>query len=125
MATDDVAAPVVAACVNALSAHAEGLSGEEFPAACRRVLGWSDRFESAPAREGIAGAILALVRFNQGLAHLGLGETPAARERFRQARAADPDNPDARVIDEVLQQKGYGQQVREIAARYRQRPTAA
>jgi hypothetical protein len=117
-------AEVLAACINILSDHADRLVGEDFVARCRRILDLCQRFESAPDRDRILAATRALVCFDQGLAHLGLGESSEAHACFQAAGHSYPTEP---AIHEALGLSVYDTEARQIAARVRERfrPRAA
>jgi tetratricopeptide (TPR) repeat protein len=123
MGSPSLTAQVVAACVNILAAHADRVEGPAFTPACRGVLDWCARFENAPERDRVRAATLGSVRFNQGFAHLGLGEVDEARRSFQEAQAAYPFE---HGIDEALQLGSYGVKAQKIAADLRDRtPTVA
>jgi hypothetical protein len=110
-------AEVVAACVNVLADHIEHLPPAEIGRDCQRVLEWAERFESAPGRSEVTALTLALTRFNQGLAFLGLGERSRAQDCFREAQR---DNPLFRPpVEEAIRQPSYGPQIHSIAERLR------
>jgi tetratricopeptide (TPR) repeat protein len=113
MGTPALTSQVVAACVNVLAAYADRLEGDAFTHACRRVLDWCRRFDEVPGRDRVLAATLGSVRFNQGFAHLGLGELEEARGSFQEARAAYPFE---HGIDEALRLVAHGDEARKIAA---------
>lgn len=112
------AAPL-AACINIKAAVAERLSDDQFAPAGREILDWVDRFDRAPGRDRVLASVLGLVRFNQGLTLLRLGQQAEARETLALAHGI---NPAESAIDEALQLDVYDDRARQIASRLRARP---
>ncbi len=115
-----LAADVAAACINILSAHADHLSGAEFTDTCRRILDWCERFEHAHDRVRVHAGSLALVRFDEGLAHLGLGNSEEARRCFQEAHRINPVDP---AFGEAVSLSAYGGAARRIAEAVRSQST--
>ena len=88
-----VNALALVACINIASTVADRLSGERFDPLGRKILEWSERFESAPGRDRVHASLLAQVQLNRGLALLRLGRREEARRAMELAHAADPSVP--------------------------------
>jgi tetratricopeptide (TPR) repeat protein len=114
-----VPAPVLAACINIWSAAAEQVADGMFEPIGRRILEWSDRFESAPGRDGVRASVLAQFQFNRGLILLRLGRIGEARRALELAHAT---NPEEDAIDEAQGLVAFDDRARGIAARLRARP---
>lgn len=119
VARGNAPASVVAACIRILSDQADRLAGTEFTTACNRVHEWADRFDAAPERDKVSVSTLALVRFCQGLADLGLNRVGPARQRFLEAIGVNPIEP---VIRQALELDSYGQEARRLVGEVRRRP---
>jgi hypothetical protein len=115
----DVAAPVLAACIDIETARAEQVQDEAFRPIGRQVLQWADQFERAPGRERVRADILASVQFNRGLILLRLGEIGEAQAALRLAHVTEPNQ---QVYDDASRLGAFDNEARRIAARFRERP---
>jgi hypothetical protein len=121
-ASPDLAAALLAECINVLADHAEKVGGHEFGPVADQILDWSGRFELAGGRDQVPPSTRALLHFNRGMILLRLGRTDAARAAFTRARTSGP------IMDGVAEMEAptaYDERARSLAARIRAATTAA
>jgi hypothetical protein len=112
----NVAALVLSACINILTAWAEQPSDSQFESIAQRVLAWCRRFDQAPDLDQAGPSLLASSYFNRGLVLLRAGQISQARQAFENAQQHYPVGS---MLDEVTGLQTYDRHARSVVERAR------
>jgi hypothetical protein len=112
----NVAALVLAACINIFTEWAEQASVSQFESIAQQVLDWCRRFDHALDLDQVGPSLMALSYFNRGLVLLRAGQISPARQAFENAQRHFRVGP---ILDEVTGLQTYDRHAREVAERVR------